>query len=68
MKLGFVSAILPEYSLEPVPVHAVFPNGPRPSTKVRALLDHLSDAMRAAALMHGTKPANDVSTGPVVRP
>jgi DNA-binding transcriptional LysR family regulator len=46
---GRLVTLLPEYSLEPVPVHAVFPGGPRPSAKVRALVDYLSGAISAAA-------------------
>jgi DNA-binding transcriptional LysR family regulator len=45
---GKLVRLLPEYSLEPVPVHAVFPSGPRPSAKVRALVDYLSEAIRMA--------------------
>lgn len=45
---GKLVTLLPDYSLEPVPVHAVFPSGPRPSTKVRALVDHLSNALSSA--------------------
>lgn len=44
---GRLAQLLPEYRLEPVPVHAVFPAGPRPSAKVRALVDHLANAIRA---------------------
>ncbi len=45
---GKLVTLLPEYSLEPVPVHAVFPAGPRPSTKVRALVDYLLNTIREA--------------------
>jgi DNA-binding transcriptional LysR family regulator len=38
---GRLVTLLPKYALKPVPVHAVFPGGPRPSTKVRALVDYL---------------------------
>jgi DNA-binding transcriptional LysR family regulator len=34
--------LLPDYALEPVEVHAVFPGGPRPSAKVRAFVDFLA--------------------------
>ena len=34
------------YKLEPVDVHAVFPGGPRPSTKVRALVDFLAQELK----------------------
>jgi DNA-binding transcriptional LysR family regulator len=39
---GTVMRILQDYRLDPVAVHAVFPAGPRPSAKVRALVEHLS--------------------------
>jgi hypothetical protein len=34
------------YKLEPVDVHAVFPGGPRPSTKVRAFVDFLVQELK----------------------
>jgi DNA-binding transcriptional LysR family regulator len=42
---GKLVTLLPAYSLEPVPVHAVFPAGAHPSAKVRALVDYLSAAI-----------------------
>jgi len=39
VKAGALVPLLRGYKLEPVDVHAVFPGGPRPSTKVRALVD-----------------------------
>jgi DNA-binding transcriptional LysR family regulator len=53
---GQLAEILPDYQLEPVPVHAVFPSGPRPSTKVRVLVDHLADAIRTSEPMNQTNP------------
>jgi DNA-binding transcriptional LysR family regulator len=41
VKAGALVPLLRGYKLEPVDVHAVFPGGPRPSTKVRALVDFL---------------------------
>jgi DNA-binding transcriptional LysR family regulator len=41
---GVLVTVLSDYSLEPVAVHAVFPGGPHPSSKVRALVDHLQAA------------------------
>jgi DNA-binding transcriptional LysR family regulator len=41
VKAGALVPLLRSYKLEPVDVHAVFPGGPRPSTKVRALVDFL---------------------------
>jgi DNA-binding transcriptional LysR family regulator len=43
---GEVVRVLEEFSLAPVPVHAVFPAGPRPSAKVRALVDHLAACLK----------------------
>jgi DNA-binding transcriptional LysR family regulator len=39
---GELRAILRDYQLEPVEVHAVYPAGRRPSPKVRAFSDHLA--------------------------
>jgi DNA-binding transcriptional LysR family regulator len=39
---GEVRAILSDYLLEPVDVHAVYPAGPRPAPKVRAFSDYLA--------------------------
>jgi DNA-binding transcriptional LysR family regulator len=39
---GALVAVLGDYALEPVDVHAVFPGGPHPSAKLRALVDHLA--------------------------
>lgn len=44
MTLPSIRRVLEDYALPPVPVHAVFPAGPRPSAKVRALVDHLAAA------------------------
>jgi DNA-binding transcriptional LysR family regulator len=41
VKAGSLVPLLRAYKLAPVEVHAVFPGGPRPSTKVRALVDFL---------------------------
>ena len=37
--------LLSDYTLDPVEVHAVFPGGPRTSTKVRAFVDFLAGAI-----------------------
>ncbi len=42
LEAGLVTPILQGYEPEPAVVHAVFPGGPRPSTKVRALAEHLA--------------------------
>jgi DNA-binding transcriptional LysR family regulator len=39
-------ALLPDYTLDPVDVHAVFPGGPRPSAKVRAFVDFLAARLK----------------------
>ena len=41
IRSGMLVKLLENYRLEPVEVHAVFPGGPRPSAKVRALIDYL---------------------------
>lgn len=41
IKAGTLVPLLRNYTLDPADVHAVFPGGPRPSTKVRALVDFL---------------------------
>lgn len=50
LRSGALVALLPDYALEPVDVHAVFPGGPRPSTKVRAFTDYLATALSAGPL------------------
>jgi DNA-binding transcriptional LysR family regulator len=52
LRSGALVGLLNDYALEPVEVHAVFPGGPRPSTKVRAFADFL------AAELAATPPAN----------
>jgi DNA-binding transcriptional LysR family regulator len=46
---GAVVPVRVDYTLEPVEAHAVFPGGPHPSSKVRALVDHL-------IVTHGKSP------------
>jgi DNA-binding transcriptional LysR family regulator len=46
IKAGLLVSLLRGYSLPPVDVHAVFPGGPRPSTKIRALVDYLAKELR----------------------
>jgi DNA-binding transcriptional LysR family regulator len=38
--------LLRDYTMDPVDVHAVFPGGPRPSSKVRAFVDFLAERLR----------------------
>jgi len=42
---GALVPLLKSYKLAPVDVYAVFPAGPRPSTKVRALVDFLAEEL-----------------------
>lgn len=42
---GKLVRLLPEYELEPLKAFAIFPSGPRPSTKVRALVTHLISSL-----------------------
>ena len=46
---GDVRQILPDYELDPVDVHALYPAGPRPSPKVRAFSDYLAAELGATA-------------------
>jgi DNA-binding transcriptional LysR family regulator len=42
IKAGTLVPLLRAYKLPSIEVHAVFPGGPRPSAKVRALVDFLA--------------------------
>ncbi|WP_298887551.1 LysR family transcriptional regulator [uncultured Bradyrhizobium sp.] len=46
IEAGALVPLLKGYKLAPVDVYAVFPAGPRPSTKVRALVDFLAEALK----------------------
>jgi DNA-binding transcriptional LysR family regulator len=46
IKAGALVTLLRGYKLDPVDVHAVFPGGPRPSAKVRALVDFLVQELK----------------------
>ncbi len=46
---GALVPLLAEYALAPAEVHAVFPGGPHPSAKVRALADYLAGALSEGA-------------------
>jgi len=50
LKGGALKRLLADYRLEPVEVHAVFPGGPRPSTKVRAFVEFLAAALKSPSL------------------
>jgi DNA-binding transcriptional LysR family regulator len=45
LQAGHVVRVLEHEALEPTEVHAVFPGGPRPSAKVRALTEHLASVL-----------------------
>jgi DNA-binding transcriptional LysR family regulator len=46
IKAGLLVPLLRGYKLAAVEVHAVFPGGPRPSIKVRALVDYLAQELK----------------------
>ena len=48
VKAGTLVQVLRSYKLPSVDVHAVFPGGPRPSAKVRALVDYLMAELKAS--------------------
>ncbi|WP_224360269.1 LysR family transcriptional regulator [Hyalangium versicolor] len=43
---GALVRLLAGYTLAPAEVHAVFPGGPRPSAKVRALVEHIAARLK----------------------
>jgi len=45
LRTGQLTQLLEAYKLDPAEVYAVFPAGPRPSAKVRAIVDHLDVAL-----------------------
>jgi DNA-binding transcriptional LysR family regulator len=45
LRTGQLTQLLERYRLDPAEVYAVFPAGPRPSAKVRAIVDHLSEKL-----------------------
>jgi DNA-binding transcriptional LysR family regulator len=47
---GRLVPLQPDYTLEPVEAHALFPGGSRPSTKIRALVDYLADSIRTGPM------------------
>lgn len=47
LRTGQLTRLLDAYQLDPAEVYAVFPAGPRPSAKVRAIVDHLASALNA---------------------
>ncbi len=47
LRTGQLTQLLEPYKLDPAEVYAVFPAGPRPSAKVRAIVDHLGASLGA---------------------
>ena len=47
LRTGQLTQLLESYRLDPAEVYAVFPAGPRPSSKVRAIVDHLAASLDA---------------------
>lgn len=45
LRTGQLTRLLEPYRLDPAEVYAVFPAGPRPSAKVRAIVDHLEASL-----------------------
>ena len=54
LQSGTLVALLTDYTLEPIDVHAVFPGGPHPPAKVQAFTDHLMTALHAGPLAPAT--------------
>lgn len=50
VKAGTLVRLLRGYTLAPIDVHAVFPGGPKPSIKVRALTDYLAQDIKRRKL------------------
>jgi DNA-binding transcriptional LysR family regulator len=48
LRTGRLVRLLETYGLDPAEVYAVFPAGPRPSAKVRAIVDHLAAHLPAS--------------------
>lgn len=51
---GALVRLLPGYAMTPVEVHAIFPQGPRPSLKARIIADFL--AQRLSQIRGASKP------------
>jgi DNA-binding transcriptional LysR family regulator len=47
LRTGQLTQLLKPYRLDPAEVYAIFPAGPRPSAKVRAIVDHLGATLDA---------------------
>jgi DNA-binding transcriptional LysR family regulator len=49
LRTGLLTQLLQPYRLDPAEVYAIFPAGPRPSAKVRAIVDHLGATLDATS-------------------
>jgi DNA-binding transcriptional LysR family regulator len=49
LRMGQLTQLLDGYHLDPAEVYAIFPAGPRPSAKVRAIVEHLAASLGARA-------------------
>jgi DNA-binding transcriptional LysR family regulator len=47
LRTGQLTQLLGRYQLDPAEVYAIFPAGPKPSAKVRAIVDHLGSSLSA---------------------
>lgn len=47
LRTGQLTQLLEPFRLDPAEVYAIFPAGPRPSAKVRAIVDHLGASLNA---------------------
>jgi DNA-binding transcriptional LysR family regulator len=48
LRAGQLTQLLDPYRLDPAEIYAVFPAGPRPSAKVRAIVDHLEASLNTS--------------------
>jgi DNA-binding transcriptional LysR family regulator len=48
LRTGQLTQLLGRYQLDPAEVYAIFPAGPKPSAKVRAIVDHLGSSLDAS--------------------
>jgi DNA-binding transcriptional LysR family regulator len=55
LRTALLAPLLAGYGLDPAEVYAVYPAGPRPSPKVRAVVDHLAAALDAAGVHAATQ-------------
>lgn len=56
LRSGQLVQLLGRYRLEPAEVYAVFPAGPKPSAKVRAIVDHLGAALETSGQAFSPAP------------